>query len=193
MGTLDLSAASSALIVIDAQESFRHRPYFCDEGLAAYIERQQALIDGAKAKGIPVVQIFHIEDSGAFSEASGFVTTLAPLQLKPDAVFRKRRHSALVGTGLDVWLTSNGIRHLIVSGIRTEQCSETTTRHASDLGYKVSFVSEATLTFPMTDAEGRVWSASEIRRRTELVLSGRFAHIATVTEVLADPTEQVAA
>ena len=190
---LDMSASSFALIVIDAQESFRHRPYFCDESLAAYIEHQQALIDGAKAKGIPVVQIFHVADGGAFSDASGFVTTLAPLQIEPHAVFRKRRHSALVGTGLDVWLTSNGIRHLIVSGIRTEQCCETTTRHASDLGYKVSFVSEATLTFPMTDAEGRVWSASEIRRRTELVLSGRFARIATVAEALADPTDKIAA
>ena len=193
MGMRDMSATSSALIVIDAQESFRHRPYFCDEGLAAYIERQQALIDGAKAKGIPLVQIFHIEDSGVFSEASGHVTTLAPLKFEPDAVFRKRRHSALVGTGLDVWLTSNGIRHLIVSGIRTEQCCETTTRHASDLGYKVSFVSEATLTFPMTDAGGRVWSAAEIRLRTELVLSGRFARIATVAEALADPVEKIAA
>lgn len=178
----DMSVIGSALIVIDAQESFRHRPFFSDDGLAAYVERQQALIDGAKAKDIPVVQIFHIADSGVFSEASGHVTTLAPLQIEPDAVFRKRRHSALVGTGLDVWLTSNGIRRLIVSGIRTEQCCETTTRHASDLGYTVSFVGEATLTFPMTDAAGRIWSAAEIRGRTELVLSGRFARIATVAE-----------
>ena len=188
-----MSAISSALIVIDAQESFRHRPFFCDVGLAAYIERQQALIDGAKARGIPIVQIFHVADSGVFCEASGLVTTLAPLQLEPDAVFRKRRHSALVGSGLDVWLTSNGIRHVIVSGIRTEQCCETTTRHASDLGYQVTFVSEATLTFPMTDAGGRVWSAAEIRLRTELVLSGRFARIATVAEALADPAEKIAA
>ncbi|WP_426438033.1 isochorismatase family protein [Bradyrhizobium genosp. P] len=188
-----MSAINSVLLVIDAQESFRHRPFFCEEGLAAYIERQQMLIDGAKAKGIPIVQILHVADSGVFSEASGFVTTLAPLQLEPDAVFRKHRHSALVGTGLDVWLTSNGIRHVIVSGIRTEQCCETTTRHASDLGYMVSFVSEATLTFPMTDADGQVWSTDEIRRRTELVLSERFARIATVAEALADSAEKIAA
>ncbi|TCL92421.1 nicotinamidase-related amidase [Rhizobium sp. PP-WC-2G-219] len=177
--------SDTALIVIDAQESFRHRDYWDDEIVPAYIERQQALIDGAKAAGIPVVQVFHVEDSGVFSEASGFVKALPPLCIAPDAVFRKRRHSALVGTGLDVWLTSNGIRRVIISGIRTEQCCETTTRHASDLGYAVDYVGEATLTFPMTDAGGRTWSAADIRARTELVLAGRFARIATVEDALA--------
>lgn len=177
-------SAETALIVIDAQESFRHRPYFREEGLAGYLARQQALIDGAKASGVPVVQIFHVEDAGPFSEASGLVKPLAPLKLEPDAVFRKRRHGALIGTGLGVWLTKGGYRRLIVSGIRTEQCCETTTRHASDLGYEVDFVGEATLTFPMIDAAGREWSAAEIRARTELVLAGRFARIASVDEAL---------
>ncbi|PYE94772.1 nicotinamidase-related amidase [Rhizobium sp. PP-F2F-G38] len=177
--------SETALIVIDAQESFRHRDYWDDGMVPAYIERQQALIDGAKAAGILVVQVFHVEDSGVFSEASGFVTALAPLRIAPDAVFRKRRHSALVGTGLDVWLTSNGIQRVIISGIRTEQCCETTTRHASDLGYAVDYVGEATLTFPMTDASGRRWSGADIRARTELVLADRFALIATVEDALA--------
>ncbi|WP_420960049.1 isochorismatase family protein [Brucella sp. IR073] len=185
-------SADTALIVIDAQESFRHRPYFREESVAAYIERQQALIDGAKAAGIPVVQVFHVEESGPFSEASGFVTTLKGLRIVPDAVFRKTRHSALVGSGLDVWLTKNGISRVIISGIRTEQCCETTTRHASDLGYKVDYAGEATLTFPMTDATGRIWSADEIRARTELVLADRFARIVTVDEALAGPPQAAA-
>ncbi|MET0936994.1 MAG: isochorismatase family protein [Luteibacter sp.] len=179
-----MSHADTALIVIDAQESFRVRPYWREEGVAAYTERQQALIDGAVREGIPVVRIFHVEDEGPFSEASGFVTTLAPLRIDPAVTFRKRRHSALVGSGLDVWLTEHAVRRLVVSGIRTEQCCETTTRHASDLGYLVDYVGEATLTFPMTDREGREWSAAEIRARTELVLADRFARIATVEEAL---------
>ncbi|RFB79944.1 isochorismatase family protein [Methylovirgula sp. 4M-Z18] len=186
-------SSKTALLVIDVQESFRHRPYFRDQELPAYLARQQALIDGAKVAGIPIVQIFHVEDAGVFSEASGFVTALAPLRIEPDAVFRKRRHSALIGSGLDVWLTANGIRRVIVSGIRTEQCCETTARHASDLGYAVDYVGEATLTFPMTDATGREWSAAEIRARTELVLAGRFARIVSVAQALADEPEQAAA
>jgi nicotinamidase-related amidase len=175
---------SAALLVIDAQESFRQRPYWSDADAPAFFDRLQALIDGAAARKIPIAQIFHVEPSGAFSPASGYVRTLSPLSLAPDAVFRKERHSALVGSGLAVWLTERGIRRLIISGIRTEQCCETTTRHASDLGFEVDFVSEATLTFAMTARDGRDWSAAEIKARTELVLADRFARIATVDEAL---------
>jgi nicotinamidase-related amidase len=118
---------------------------------------------------------------------------LAPISLTPDAVFHKHRHSALVGSGLPVWLTERGIRRLIVSGIRTEQCCETTTRHASDQGFDVDFVSEATLTFAMTARDGRVWSAAEIKARTELVLADRFARIATVEQALDDAAAKIAA
>ena len=186
-------SADTVLLVIDAQESFRHRPFFHEAELARYLPRQQALIDGAVAAGIPVVQIFHVAETGPFSLGSGHVTTLSELRIDPAAVFHKRRHSALVGSGLDVWLIANGIRRVIVSGIRTEQCCETTTRHASDLGYAVDYVGEATLTFPMTDAAGREWSAEEIRARTELVLADRFARIATVEQALAGPAKSQAA
>ncbi|WDD90830.1 isochorismatase family protein [Burkholderia sp. FERM BP-3421] len=185
-------STSTALLVIDMQESFRHRPYFREAFVQAYIERQQALIDGAERAGIPVVQIYHVMDDGPFSLASGFVRPLDPLRIQPTVTFHKRRHSALVGSGLEDWLVRNGIRRVIVSGIRTEQCCETTTRHASDLGYTVDYVGEATLTFPMTDATGREWSPDEIRARTELVLADRFARIATVEEALAAATEPVA-
>ncbi|QCI99950.1 cysteine hydrolase family protein [Agrobacterium larrymoorei] len=176
---------NTALLVIDVQESFRHAPYFEDSGLTAYIAAQQKLIDGAEAAGIPVVQIFHVDGDSAFSADSGLVRTFEGIRITPAATFRKNRHSAFVGTGLDVWLTQRGINRLIVSGIRTEQCCETTTRHGADLGYKVDYVTEATLTFPMTHASGETFSPAEIARRTELVLSGRFATIATVEEVLA--------
>ena len=188
-----MTAVDVALLVIDAQESFRHRPYWSESDLPPFLDRLQGLIDGAVARSVPVVQVFHVEESGPFSVASGHVATMNPLRIAPDAVFHKRRHSALVGSGLDVWLTQRGIRRLIVSGIRTEQCCETTTRHASDLGYAVDYVSEATLTFAMTDPQGRRWSAQEIKARTELVLSGRFARIASVGEALAGPPARLAA
>jgi nicotinamidase-related amidase len=193
MSASNAPQSGTALIVIDVQESFRHRPYWRDDDTAAFVGNLQKLIDGAKAQGLPVVQIFHVEDSGPFAVSSGHVVTLAPVAITPDAVFHKRRHSALVGSGLDVWLTSNGIRRILIAGIRTEQCCETTTRHASDLGYQVDYVSAATLTFAMSDAAGRQWSAAEIKARTELVLADRFARIATVEEALAGPPESLAA
>lgn len=183
-----MSLPSTALLVIDAQESFRHRDYWSPDDVPAFIDRLQALIDGARASGIPVVQVLHVEDEGAFSLASGHVRTLEPLRIEPDVVIHKQRHSALVGSALPVWLAERGIRRVIVSGIRTEQCCETTTRHASDSGFEVDYVSEATLTFAMTDANGRRWDAREIKARTELVLAGRFARIATVEQALAAAT-----
>src|ERR1700733_12566984 len=180
-----MSHSRTALLVIDVQQSFEHRPYWDPSDAPAFLERLQSLVDGAKARQIPVAQIFHVEESGAFSLASGFVKTMASLSIAPDVTFHKHRHSALIGSGLGVWLTERGIQHLIVSGIRTEQCCETATRHASDPGYEVDFVSEATLTFAMTDRQGRRWTAAEIKARTELVLDGRFARVLGVDEALA--------
>lgn len=172
---------------------FPDRLLWDEESVAPFFANVQRLVDGAKVAGIPVVQIFHVEGKGAFSEASGLVRTMAPLIIEPDAVFKKPRHSAFVGSGLDVWLTMHGIRRLIISGIRTEQCCETTARHAYDLGYVVDYVNEATLTFPMVDKNGHEWSARDIHDRTELMLMDRFARIVTVEQALAGPAEKIAA
>lgn len=183
----------TALLVIDVQESFPHRPYWSLADLPAYLERQQALIDGCAAHGVPVIQIFHVEDEGAFSHASGLVKTLHGITIQPSITIEKKVHSALNGTTLQQWLTRHGIRRLIVSGIRSEQCCETTTRQASDSGYAVDYITEATLTFPMThQGSGVTYSAAEIKARCELVLAGRFARILTVAEVLATLTPAVA-
>jgi nicotinamidase-related amidase len=188
-----MSTSGTALFVIDVQESFRHRPYWSKDEVPLFLSRLQALIDGARSRDIPVLQIFHVEESGVFSLESGYVTTLEGISIRPDATFQKRSHSALIGSGLDVWLVQHGIRRVIVSGIRSEQCCETTTRHASDSGYEVDYVTEATLTFAMTDRNGRVWPPQEIKARTELVLDGRFARIATVEEALAEKVAEVVA
>jgi nicotinamidase-related amidase len=185
-----MSCLNIALLVIDAQQSFQHRPYWSEDHAPAFFDRIQSLIDGAKARQIPILQIFHVENEGAFSLASGLVKTLSALSIAPDAVFYKHRHSALIGSGLSIWLTEHGIQRLIVSGIRTEQCCETTTRHASDSGYSVDFISEATLSFAMTDRIGRVWSAEEIKARTELVLEDRFARVLSVEQALAEVDAQ---
>ena len=174
-----------ALIVIDAQHSFRHSTYWSENDLPQYLQKQQALIDGCVQQGIPVIQVFHVEEQGHFSLASGNVRTLSELSINPDVIIHKRYHSAFAGTPLAARLTEMGVTTVIISGIRTEQCCETTTRQASDSGLKVDFVSEATLTFAMTHARsGRVYTPAEIRERTELVLEDRFARIVSVAQAL---------
>lgn len=177
------------LIVIDVQESFRHRPFFTATTLPAYLQAQNALIEGCVRAGVPVVRVLH--SSGAnttenpFSATSGHVRPLEGLvDFTPAATFTKSRHSALVGTGLDVWLTQNGVQRLLVSGIRTEQCCETTTRHASDLGWEVDFVLDANHTWDMTQADGSTLAAADINTRTATVLAGRFARIVNAAQAL---------
>ena len=177
---------NTALLVIDVQQSFEHRPYWSDVDLPDFRKKLVALIDGAAAAGIPVVRVLHVDPEGSFAKTSGFVRPMDWVPPAHDVVFEKTAHNAFTDTGLDRWLRSRGVTRVIVCGIRTEQCCETTTRVASDLGYDVDFVTEATLTFAMTHAgSGRVYDSADIKARTELVLVDRFARLATVEEALA--------
>ena len=178
----------TALIVIDVQQSFEQRPYWSDAGVDAFMSRVQQLIDRAEASGTPVLQVFHEEPSGVFARSSGFVKALAALRIKPTDVFYKNVHSALFGRNasgqsLEAWLRANGIEHVVVTGIRTEQCCETTTRHASDSGFKVTYALDATLTFPMVAKSGRTYSAADLIERTALVLQDRFAEVVNAEAV----------
>lgn len=180
---------NTALILIDVQESFRQRPYWAGAETRDFFARVNALVDGCAARGVPIVRILHsdgpAEASNPFALESGHVrplTELAPFEAA--AEFVKRRHSALVGTGLMVWLHQNHIGRLIIAGIRTEQCCETTARHASDEGFKVDYVAEATLTFDMQHLDGSPLPAAAIVARTAAVLKDRFATICSVAQAL---------
>lgn len=183
-----------ALIVVDVQESFRSRPYFRAEELPGFLRNVQSLINRSRARGIPVVQVLHREGGddphNPFTESSGQVRAMPELTLQPDLIVYKQVHSAMFGRSdagltLEAWLRERGIGELLITGIRTEQCCETTARHASDLGFQVRYVTDATLTFPMHTRSGREVSAAEIRERTEMVLDGRFAHIVSTAGALA--------
>ena len=186
--------SDTALLVIDAQESFRQRANWLETDSPTYLRNQQALIDGAKAKGWKIVRVLHAENDGIFSLPSGFVRPIADIRLdKPDLEFIKWRHSAFVGTPLETFLIENGIRRIVVSGLRSEQCCETTTRHGSDLGWQVDYVTEATHSSPITDATGRTWSVDELKARTAAVLDGRFARVCSIAEALAGRVQAAAA
>jgi len=182
-----------ALILIDVQESFRRRPYWRDDELPLFLTNLRSLLERARARHIPVVQIFHQElgddPADPFSSPSGLVREMPELAVAADAVFYKHVHSAMFaqdsqGSTLETWLRAQGVQEILVTGIRTEQCCETTARHASDLGFQVQYITDATLTFPMRSRCGREFSAAEIRERTELVLDGRFARIVATAEAL---------
>jgi nicotinamidase-related amidase len=179
----------TALLLIDVQQSFVHRPYWQAENAAVFLQHSNDLLRGCQQRGVPVVRIFHSdgprEAANPFAVESGLIRPLDGLMnFDAAATFEKHRHSALVGTGLMVWLHQHGIRRLIVAGIRTEQCCETTTRHASDEGFEVDFVTDATLTFDMHTPSGALLSAELIKERTATVLAGRFATLCSTSQAL---------
>ena len=171
-----------ALIVVDVQESFRVRPQWADTLNPTVAEPVNRLVDLARAAGDLVVWVLHTEPGtgNAFDPESGNVRLFAELNepLPDEPVLRKTSHNAFTTTNLQQILTAHGVAELRVCGIRAEQCVETTTRVGSDLGYAMTFVSDATSTDPL----GR-FSAADILERTEAVLRDRFARIATVAEL----------
>jgi nicotinamidase-related amidase len=175
----------SALINIDTQLSFIQKDFWQEDNFPAFRHAMTTLIEGCASRGVPVIDIFHVNDTGGgpFSLENGFVAPMAFLTHQPAVTFYKHVHNAFTDTGLDHWLRVRDINHVIICGMRTEQCCETTARVASDLGYQVTFVSEATLTFPMTH-KGITLDCDALRHRTETVLDGRFATLKTVSETL---------
>ncbi len=189
-----------ALLVIDVQESFRYGPLWptiSNPEIASDVAR---LVDGMRARGDLVVWVLHSEPGSGtpFDPASGHVRYMAPLAPQPgEPELAKTSHNAFTTTSLQQLLTQQGITELVVCGIRTEQCAETTTRVASDLGYQVTFVTEATATNPIAHRDApkdrtveellsdpRTLPAAAVIERTEYALAGRFATIVTIAEAI---------
>ncbi|WP_410497944.1 isochorismatase family protein [Chitinibacter sp. S2-10] len=182
---------SAALLVIDVQQSFEHLPFWCEDDLPDFQRNLLTLIDACEAARIPVVNILHVDQDDGFRKESGWVKPMDFLRHTPAVTFEKHVHNALTESGLLPWLQKHQIRKLIICGIRTEQCCETTARVASDLGFEVDFVTDATLTFAMTHPDGTVYSAADIKARTELVLAQRFARICSVAQLGAEIADQL--
>ena len=174
-----------ALIVIDVQESFRARPEWAGISNPKIADQVDRLVRLARGAGDTVIWVLHSEpgSGGVFDPALGQVRLIDGLERhEGELLIHKTSHNAFTTTNLQQELTARGIRELTVCGIRTEQCVETTTRVGSDLGYDVTFVSDATATDPVTRG-GVTLSAQEIIQRTEFALADRFATIATVAEL----------
>lgn len=188
-----------ALFVIDAQESFRRRPIWRAGSNPDFATNVNRLVDHFRTTGDTVVWVLHTEPGtgGAFDPANGHVRLLDELRQpgEDEPVIRKTSHNVFTTTNAGQLLTAKRIFDLTVCGIRTEQCVETTARVGADLGYDVTYVTDATLTFPIPhrDAAGatvdeiladpRTLGNADIVARTERVLDGRFAAVRTTAQV----------
>ena len=177
----------NALLVIDVQKSFVARDSWSEVSNPDIVDDVNRLVTAAREKGEPVIWILHASpgSGGPFDPDSGLVVLqdgLAPSDGEP--VLTKTSRNCFTTTRLGQILQSSGVRGVTIAGIQTEQCCETTARVAADLGYDVTFVTEATATFPIVRPDtGAVLPTAAVIERTEFALAGRFATIATLDDV----------
>lgn len=159
-----LDPASTALIVIDVQNDFCTPGFACDaagddlDAMAPLIEPLKALIE--TARGAEVLTIFvrasydppvlspalaEIYQRRGFTkgiclegtEGIDFVDGTGPVGAPNERVLTKHRFSAWWGTELDLILRSNGIGTVVLTGVVTEGCVESTARDAFFKDYRV--------------------------------------------------------
>ncbi|HEY0017230.1 MAG TPA: cysteine hydrolase family protein [Longimicrobium sp.] len=189
MATETQPIETSALLVIDVQESFRaDEARWARRGNPGFEGNLTRLIDAYRQAERPVIWVVHEDADEHFLPGSPYLALQPFLHRRQDEpLLHKRTRNAFTSTDLAERLAALGVRRIAITGIQTEQCCETTARVAGDLGYDVDFVTEATLTFPITDpATGDVQPADAITRATEFSLRGRFARIASVSALAAE-------
>ncbi len=180
-------SGSTALIVVDVQKGFDDATYWGPRNNPDCEANVKQLIDAWRAQGWPIVYVRH--DSSTLS------SPLAPkskgnqfkeiLKGQPDLLVVKNVHSAFYGQpDLDAWLKEHNISGVAICGIQTNMCCETTARMASDLGYEMLFVADATHTFDLATETKKVYRAREIARYTALTLEADFGKVVRTSDLV---------
>jgi nicotinamidase-related amidase len=176
----------SALLVVDAQDSFKATPKWERRNNRQFEKNVGALIDAYRTAGLPVIFFLHTDGDEGFALDSPYFKLMDFIERRPDEpLLVKDTRNCFTSTSLGAMLMAKGVRRVAITGIQMEQCCETTARVAADLGYAVDFVTEGTMTFPIPnyDVPGEELGVDEIRCRTEYALRKRFARIATTAQL----------
>jgi nicotinamidase-related amidase len=180
-------AENAALILVDVQAGFdeaswgeRNNPQ-ADEHIAR-------LVNAFAASRRPVVFVRHDSknpDSPLHPSHSGNQLK-AYLTHTPDLVVSKSVNSSFHGgPDLHAWLSARGITDLVVAGITTNHCCETTARVGGNLGYHVFFALDATHTFDRTGPDGQLHRAEHLAAVTAANLHEEFATVTTTGQLVA--------
>jgi nicotinamidase-related amidase len=194
-----MTSTTRALLAIDVQESFRHEPLWEAVSNPDVVDDVRRLVGAFRAAGDLVVWVLHAEpgSKSAFDPESGYVRVVDELDPRSDEpLVTKTSINAFTSTNLQQTLVSHGIGEIVICGLQTELCCETTARLASDLGYQVVFVTDATATFPIEHrnaaparsideilADPLTLPVDALIERTEYALAGRFAEIRRVADL----------
>jgi nicotinamidase-related amidase len=134
---------TTALLIIDIQ----HALCSGDEaafGIDSVIEKVNALSARARAAGSPVILVQHEEDEGPLQFGhEGWALAAGLLSTADDLRLRKRTPNSFHGTDLHRLLQERGVSRVVICGLQTEFCVDTTVRQALPLGYGVTLAADA--------------------------------------------------
>lgn len=170
-----------ALLIIDMQVGLFHGPDTPYEG-AQVLANINRLIEKAHKASAPVFAVQHTGPKGSPIEPGSPLTQLlADLHIDEsrDTVFAKTRPNCFVGTPLADALREAHIAELVIVGMKTEFCIDTTCRAAADLGFKPILIADA-----HTTMDTPVLSAQAIIAHHNRTLSGPFASLQSTGECL---------
>lgn len=184
-----MTTTPTALIIIDVQQGFTDPLWGAPNNPAAEANIA-TLLEAWRRSGEPVVLVRHDSTKAGSPLAPGspgnaFAEVLRGVETALE--FGKTVNSAFHGAvDLHAWLTGRGITDLVLAGIQTNMCVETTARVGGNLGYHVTVALDATRTFDLAGPDGQVLTAGELTRATATNLhGGGFAQITTTRELVA--------
>ncbi|MFJ2371908.1 cysteine hydrolase family protein [Streptomyces sp. NPDC087769] len=188
-------AENAALIVVDVQEGFEDEAYWGPRNNPEADRNIAGLIDAWQSSGRPVVFVRHdspkpdspLRVGQPGNGFKGYVEERRGRGDGPGLLLTKSVNSAFYGTpDLKEWLDRSGIRQLVVAGIQTNMCVETTARMGGNLGYEVFVPLDATHTFDLAGPWGWTLGADELARATAVSLhGGGFAKVVSSAELIA--------
>lgn len=138
---------SSALVIIDAQQTYREGVMQL-EGVEPALEECRTLLERFRAAGRPVFHIQHDAGPGSPYDVTAPIGQIAApvAPVDGEAVIVKNFPNSFANTDLDEQLKAAGIENLILVGFMSHMCVNSTARGAFTLGYNPTVVASATAT-----------------------------------------------
>jgi nicotinamidase-related amidase len=166
--------SQSALIMIDCQNTYREGVMRL-AGVEAALDEARALLDRARRAGIPVLHIRHDAGPGTPYDVRApigqIAGTVAPRDDEP--VITKSYPNSFHGTELQERLAERGFRpgasaSLVLAGVMTHMCVNSTARGAFNLGYAPTVVGAATATRDLPGAVAPALQAASLAALADL-------------------------
>lgn len=156
----------SALLIIDVQQVLTTGEYAAFEA-PRVIERINLVSARARTAGAPVVVIQHESADGPLAFGTDGWKLAEGLDVGPtDLRLRKRATDSFHNTDLHTLLQDLGVKELVICGIQSDFCVDTTTRRALALGYPVTLVSDG-----HTTVDNEVLTATQISAHHNVTLA----------------------